>query len=160
MADERHPLCVLVAEQVATARALAEWLTDKGYPAEAVMPGPVATPGDSLGLTEEAFTGIEVRVAKPENVDPAKQLIAEQKDTLKEIQERHQKRAARTGTVTAECEDCGKPSEWPATEMGTVQTCPHCGRYMDVPDPDENWDGVDFSEEEAAAEDGPPDQGS
>ena len=31
--------------------------------------------------------------------------------------------------------------------MGTIQDCPQCGQYMDVPDPDENWDDVDFTAE-------------
>jgi hypothetical protein len=28
--------------------------------------------------------------------------------------------------------------------MGTTETCPKCGAYMDVPDPDDDWSGVDF----------------
>ena len=31
--------------------------------------------------------------------------------------------------------------------MGKTEVCPHCGQYMDVPDPDENWDDVDFGGE-------------
>ena len=149
MAADRHPQCVLVASEIATARALADWLTEKGYPAEAVPPPAVAAPGDSLGLSEEAFIGIEVRVAKPEHVDPAKAAIAEQKEALDAIRDLHKKRAARTGTVTAVCEDCGKSSEWPAAEMGTTQVCPHCDGYMDVPDPDDDWGDIDFSEGES-----------
>jgi hypothetical protein len=145
MADERHPQCVLVVPELASAAALAEWLTGKGFPAQAVPPSAVAAPGDSLGLTEEAFTGIEVRVVNPEHIEPARKEIEEQKAALAAIRERHERWAARTGTVTAVCEDCGKSSEWPAAEMGKTQTCPHCNSYMDVPDPDENWDDVDFS---------------
>jgi hypothetical protein len=152
MADAVHPQTVLTVEEIGTARALADWLTDKGFPAEVVTPGAVATPGDSLGLSEETFPGIEVRVVKPEHVEPARQAIAEQKEALDEIRALHQKRASRTGTTTAVCEDCGKASGWPAAEMGTTQTCPHCGRYMDVPDPDEKWDDVDFEAEDEDTE--------
>jgi hypothetical protein len=148
MSAERHPLCVLVAPEMATARSLADWLTDKGFPAEPVMPAAIASPGDVLGFTEETFNGIEVRVQSAEHAEPAKQAIAEMKAEVAEVQGRQQKRAERTGTVTAVCEDCGKSSDWPASAMGTTETCPHCGNYMDVPDPDENWDDVDFEEGE------------
>ena len=36
--------------------------------------------------------------------------------------------------VHANCEDCGKPTTFPASKQGSVQTCPHCGAYLDVPD--------------------------
>jgi hypothetical protein len=145
MADERHPQCVLVAPEMAAARALADWLTEKGFPAEPLMPPAIAATGDSLGLTEEAFTGIEVRVLKAEDAEPAKQAVAEMRDEVAAVRDRQKQRAERTGTVTAVCEDCGKPSDWPASAMGTTETCPHCSSFMDVPDPDENWDDVDFS---------------
>jgi hypothetical protein len=52
--------------------------------------------------------------------------------------------------VTATCEDCGKSSEWPAAVMGTTEVCPHCGGYMDIPDPDDDFSGMDFGEDEDA----------
>jgi hypothetical protein len=152
MSVDRHPQCVLVASEMATAQALAEWLTEKGFPAEVVTPGPVATPGDSLGLSEETFPGLEVRVVKPEHVEPARGAMAEHKETLEAIQARQRKRAERTGTVTAVCEDCGKSSDWPAAEMGTTQVCPHCDSYMDIPDPEDDWGDVDFGTAEAESE--------
>jgi hypothetical protein len=148
MAEERHPQCVLVAEEMGSARALADWLTDKGFPAEPLMPPVIATPGDSLGLSEEAFTGIEVRVLKPEDAIPAKHAIEEMREEIAAIQERRQKRTERSGTVSAVCEDCGKSSDWPAASMGTTETCPHCGHYMDVPDPEDDWADVDFAAED------------
>ncbi len=148
MADERHPNCVKVVEEMASAKQLADWLTDKGFPATPVMPDLGATPGDSLGLSPESFIGYEVRVVKDEHAEPARQALEDLKEEVKEKLAKIQKRAERTGTTTAECEDCGKSSEWPASVMGTTETCPHCGCYMDVPDPDENWDDMDFEEEE------------
>lgn len=144
MSEERHPQTILVAEEFSTANALAEWLTEKGFPAEVVRPSAAATPGDSLGLSPEIGSGIEVRVLSVEHVEPAKQAIDEQKAAIAEIRAREEKRAARTGTVEAVCEECGKSSTWPASQMGTTQDCPHCGAYMDIPDPDENWDEADF----------------
>jgi hypothetical protein len=32
--------------------------------------------------------------------------------------------------------------------MGTTETCPHCTGYMDIPDPDDDWSGVDFGDPE------------
>ena len=58
------------------------------------------------------------------------------------------KHAKRTGTVTATCEDCGKSSGVAAAKMGTTEVCPHCGGYMDIPDPEEDWSDVDFGEAE------------
>jgi len=148
MAEERHPQCVLVAKDMPTARALADWLAEKGFPAEPEMPRAIANPGDSLGLTEESMTGVEVRVAKLEHVEPAKQAIADLHEEVAAVRDRQQKRAERTGTVAAVCEDCGKSSDWPAASMGTTETCPHCGHYMDVPDPEDNWNDMDFGAEE------------
>jgi len=34
--------------------------------------------------------------------------------------------------IEAVCEECGKPSKFPASQRGTVQTCPHCWSFMDV----------------------------
>lgn len=152
MADDRHSQCLLVAEDVRLAAALAEWLTEKGFPAEVASPGPVAEAGDSLGISEATHPGVEVRVTNPDHVAPAREAIQEKRDEILAIREQQAKRAARTGTVTAVCEDCGKPSEWPAAVMGTTEVCPHCTGYMDVPDPDENWDDVDFGSEDADAE--------
>jgi rRNA maturation protein Nop10 len=100
-------------------------------------------------VTPEDF---EIRVTDPKQADAAKELLTEAvaAGMKKAIRE---KRAARTGTTTATCEDCGKPSDWPASAMGTTEVCPHCGGYMDIPDPEEDdWSGVDFGEDEDAKE--------
>jgi hypothetical protein len=148
MSDERHPHCVRVVEEMTAARQLAEWLTEKGFPASVEMPELVATPGDSLGITPESFTGYEVRVAMTEHAEPARQALEDLKEEVAARMEKVKKRSERTGTATAVCEECGKSSDWPATSMGTTETCPHCAAYMDVPDPEENWDDVDFGAED------------
>lgn len=38
------------------------------------------------------------------------------------------------------CEECGKRSEFPAAQKGSVQNCSHCGAYVDVGD-DVGFDG-------------------
>ncbi len=46
--------------------------------------------------------------------------------------------------IEVTCEECGETSEFPATQKGSVQSCPHCGAYVDVGDevPFEGWDEV------------------
>jgi hypothetical protein len=34
--------------------------------------------------------------------------------------------------VEAVCEECGERATFPAAQLGSVQSCPHCGEYMDV----------------------------
>jgi hypothetical protein len=155
---EQDPRCVLVSPDRRAAEAIAALLTDKGYPAEPVSP-PIATATDALtGATEALAPEFEVWVTNPDHAEPARAYIGEQREMLAALREREARRAARTGTVTAFCEECGKSSEWPASDMGKTQECPHCGRYMDVPDPDENWDDVDFESGEEAAEQGEVEQ--
>ena len=36
--------------------------------------------------------------------------------------------------IQMQCEGCGKTVTFPATELGTVQECPECGGYLDVPE--------------------------
>lgn len=59
------------------------------------------------------------------------------------------RRAADHGTskitgppVEVVCEQCGKRSEFPAAQLGSVQNCPQCGAYVDVGD-DVAFDGWD-----------------
>ena len=40
------------------------------------------------------------------------------------------------------CAACGNHVYFPR------EICPHCGGYMDIPDPDEDWSDVDFGAEE------------
>jgi hypothetical protein len=38
------------------------------------------------------------------------------------------------------CEECNQPSEYPASRRGTIETCEHCGAYVDVEDSGEgDW---------------------
>jgi rRNA maturation protein Nop10 len=151
MAD--NPNTVYVAEDHKLADAVIQLLAGKGIEAEAVsIPGHAETDpltGASAGVTPEEF---EIRVTDATKAADAKELLTEAvaASMKKAIRD---KRASRTGTATATCEDCGKPSDWPAAAMGTTEVCPHCGGYMDIPDPEEDdWSGVDFGEDEDAKE--------
>jgi hypothetical protein len=57
--------------------------------------------------------------------------------------EEAQRRAANRATadesdakIVVRCEECGKQSEYPAAQNGTVQNCTHCFAYVDVGDND------------------------
>lgn len=148
MADELHPCCVHATENMDAAKAVADLLTDKGFPAAVWLPDVVASTGDSLGLSPETVKGYEVRVLKEAHAEPAREMLADLKEDVRERLEKEKQRAERTGTVSAVCEECGKSSDWPASAMGTTESCPHCDAYMDIPDPDDDWGDVDFGEDE------------
>jgi hypothetical protein len=149
MSDERDPRTVYLAEDAKLAEAAIQFLAANNIPAEF---GPVA-PVETSALTGESSTPEEfpILVTDPTKVEDAKALLTkvEQYPAFRAILD---KRAARTGTVTATCEDCGKPSEWPAAAMGTTEVCPHCANYMDIPDPEDEWSDVDFGAPEGDEE--------
>jgi len=152
----RDPKCVFVGKDGASANLIAGILIGAGFPAEVMNE---ATLGGFEGITGlvpgYSHKGVEVWVVDPGHIEPAKQLLDEEMKTIDAAKE---KRANRTGTISAECEECGRASDWPAPSMGTTETCPHCGAYMDIPDPDDEWSDVDFGaseeDDEAAPEDG------
>jgi hypothetical protein len=149
---EGNPLTVFVAENSDLADAVLKLLGSAGIEAEAASPPPKAESEPITGITELVTSDeIEIRVTNLKQVEAAKELLtsAVNAAALREVRD---KRANRTGTVSAVCEDCGKSSEWPASDMGTTENCPHCGAFMDIPDPDDNWDGVDFGEDEDATD--------
>ena len=141
---------VFVADDPKLADAVIQMLAGKGIEAEAVsQPGHAESDpltGASAGVTPEEFV---IPVADPKKVEAARELLNEaMAASLRQAV--RDRRAGRTGTVTATCEDCGKPSDWPAAAMGTTELCPHCQGYMDIPDPDDDWSGVDFGTDEDA----------
>ena len=50
------------------------------------------------------------------------------------------------GSIKVECHDCRLVTEFPASAVGTVQTCPRCRAYLDVGELD--WEEQDFGEPE------------
>jgi hypothetical protein len=146
----RDPKCVFVGKDGASANMIAGILDGAGFPAQVMNE---ATLGGFEGITGLvpgfSHKGVEVWVLNPEHAEPAKAFLDEE---IKAAEAEKARRASRTGTVTATCEDCGKASEWPAGTMGTTEICPHCGGYMDIPDPDEDWSDVDFGAEEGEEE--------
>lgn len=147
-----NPDTVFVAENLQVAEAVVQFLASNEIPAEVFTSATQTTSEPITGLSE--VTGgeqFEVRVTDPARLKAAQELIssAESGAIVQSIRE---KRLQRNGTVTATCEECGKSSEWPAASMGTTETCPFCSAYMDIPDPDDDWSGVDFGKPEDEGE--------
>jgi len=134
---DRDPKCVYVADSAAKADVIALFLNDHEIPAQVMNQNTIGSEdltGKPPGVLEQEF---EVRVIHPEQAEAA---LALMKAHAEALAAEKATRAARTGTVTVVCEECGKSVEFPASEQGTVQECPLCAKWVDVPDPDDNWD--------------------
>lgn len=153
MAEEQSsPQTVFVAESAAVAEAVVQLLAGSGIVAEIIAPAVHAEAQPITGLTELVPTGqFEVRVNDPAAAATARELL-DSALAAAALQAARRKRAQRSGTISAVCEECGRSSDWPASAMGTTENCPHCAAYMDIPDPEEDWSGVDFGQPE---DDGP-----
>ncbi|MCI0700272.1 MAG: hypothetical protein L0241_04240 [Planctomycetia bacterium] len=140
---ERDPRSVFVAENARIAEAVIKLLAAVGIPAEVAQSGTQTTSDPVTGMTEVPAEEFDIVVTDPAKMDAAKSLL-ETAETATVVRGIRDRRANRTGNVTALCEECGKSSEWPATAMGTTEVCPYCAKYMDIPDPDDEWSGMDF----------------
>lgn len=114
-----------VFQFVAEAELMQSSLEDQGIPAYLTNDHIIAM--DWLLAT--AVGGVKVQVAK-EDAEAALQLI----------NEFHSKQRNRRVTNTIlpnlvfDCENCGRKIEFPSARAGGVETCPLCGKYVDVPE--------------------------
>jgi ribosomal protein S27E len=148
----RSPRCVYVSDTLGVAEIVAGWLKEQDIAAEVMD---TATLGGFDGKTSitpwvASNRGIEVWVPDAD-VDRARELLAAKTE---EFRLKADQRATRTGTVEAVCEECGHSATFAASAAGTVEDCPSCGAYLDVPDPDEQWDDMEPAEDTDDA--GPP----
>lgn len=120
-----EPICIRRTATVEEADILVAWLAERGIPATVAdrdNPGAFA-----FGVTDTE--GIEVFVANEETARRAKELLAE-------LDREH---AAEHGAEGAEevvevtCEECECSCSFSAAQRGSVQQCPECGAYVDVP---------------------------
>src|SRR5262245_66218929 len=117
----RDPKCVYVTDRASKAEVIVLLLGENNIAAQLV--NPVNLAGQELG----SANGIEVWVNDFADAERAMEVIARHREVLKE-------KAERTYIVKVECYVCGKVCEFPAADAGTVQTCPHCGEYLEVPE--------------------------
>jgi hypothetical protein len=149
---ELDPRCVLVLPERSAAELIAAWLSEKGYGCELIASAPSVSVELLTNATIPEPPSYQVCILNAEQRDAALELLKEHQEGVTALRERELKRASRTGTIMAECEDCGKSSDWPATLMGTTETCPHCQNYIDIPDPEDDWSGFDFGQPEEESE--------
>ncbi len=117
--------CVFRAASIGEADIIVAWLEEQGIRAM------VQDEHSAVMLWVPRVTapwGVEVCVVDPRKAEEAKRLIEHH------IAERDAARAeSGGGVVPVVCEECGHQFELPAVERGTVQRCPGCRAYVDVP---------------------------
>jgi predicted RNA-binding Zn-ribbon protein involved in translation (DUF1610 family) len=122
---------LLSVEDPAVAEAIVAWLAAQEIEAE-VRDGALS---DSTGLAPEANQK-EVWLRDPEQRALAIQIIEKEAQRLtiqRETEEEYE--------IVLDCESCGQRMVFSSKVKGTVQECPHCAEYVDIPDPnDEDFD--------------------
>lgn len=136
--------CVHVDPNSAVATFIASWLTSQGIPARVMNEDALGFEGVTSVASNMGYRGTEVWVDDVAQADQARQLFAEKEA---EIRAAH---SASLGPVEVACDACGVRSTFAAEMRGTVQECPSCKEYIDVPGVGENWDEAEI---ESAAED-------
>ena len=115
-------ICVHRAGDIGEGDIIVAWLAERGIAAmvknryaAGTLPVPqVAAP-----------RGIEVCVIDPAQAEAAKAMLQEHDAASKPDQD--------APPIEAACEDCGQTSVFPASQARTVQVCPRCRCYVDVP---------------------------
>lgn len=78
-------------------------------------------------LLGSAVGGVKLKVAE-DDLARAHELITETKRDTKSDREQ--------AYITFACEECGQRLSFPRHRGGGVESCKHCGKYVDVPDAD------------------------
>ncbi len=120
------PTCVHRAADLGEADIVAAWLAEQG-----ITPLVKDYAAVSLyGLVVSSPRGVEVCVVDEEQRKRATDLLREH---VAEIAAR--KSAEATGPpIPILCKACGRTTSFPHGQRGSVQSCPYCRAYMDVPD--------------------------
>ena len=122
----RDVICVYRAADLGEADIVAAWLAEQGITVH------VKNRNSAINLyvpSVVAPRGIEVCVVDPAQADRAKELLRVHADESA-VKKLHDTAGA---DIEAVCEECGKASRFPFAQRGSVQTCPHCRQYVDVP---------------------------
>lgn len=118
-------VCVYRASSVGHADIVVQWLSTRGI--EAFVHNRLTADMLQTPLIV-APRGVEVRVEKIEEAASARELIEQHLDQL---QGTH---ASEGGPpVETVCEECGWKGSFPSELAGTVENCPECRCYLDVP---------------------------
>ncbi len=120
-------ICVYRALDVAEADIVSAWLADQGIDAHVTNRNP------AMNLYVPSVVspkGIEVCVLDPQQAERAKELVRQHI----ELRKQKSKEPDSGRMIEAVCEECGAAAQFPFEQRGTVQTCPHCRQYLDVPE--------------------------
>jgi len=145
------PNCVFVTSNSEAAYTIVDWLKTQGVQAEVQThmkesDGVMMTPF----ANSDTSSHLEIHIANVERADEIRELIISRKDELLSHAEAVDK--APPEDMVVECEACGKTTVFPGNLQGTVQDCPHCGAYLDVPGGEDefDWSIVDETQSEDA----------
>jgi hypothetical protein len=116
---------VHTAGSVEEARVVAAWLEQQGVETFVKDTNVIG----ALGYATPAFAprGIEICVVDEAVAERARTLLAERARTPTPAD-------ANAPGIEARCEECGRTASFPASQRGTVQSCPYCGAYIDIVD--------------------------
>lgn len=117
--------CIYRASSVEQADIVIAWLAEQDISAF-VKDRNMA--GNYVALAV-APRGVEICVADPKDAVRAEALLQEH---LKSIKSRSG--APANKVIPVLCSECGRQIEFPSELYGSVQTCPSCGRNIDVGD--------------------------
>ncbi len=124
----RELITVYYAEWAGEAEFVVYWLAERGIPA-AIRNWCAPSETASENPVIDAPGGIEVCCERCSNVARAIHLLKT------ELALPAEKRAMKSGeaSVVSTCEACGHRGAFDACEAGSVQVCPNCGEFVDVP---------------------------
>lgn len=117
------PVCIRRTGSVEEAELLVAWLDESGIDATIIgqdNPGVLA-----FGVTDHQ--GIAVFVPDEETAERASAALAEHE------KQRGQNTTGEAVDVDVTCEDCGQLCSFDSGQIGSVQACPECGSFLDVP---------------------------
>ncbi len=154
--SRKDPRSVFTSDDHAAAEFVAEWLGKQGIDSELITH---IKESDGVGLTpfsdSQSTSHMEVFVKNIDDVETVKKLIVENQESI--LQEAKKRDETTPEKIAVVCDHCGKTAVYPGTMQGTVQECPYCGEYLDVPGGEDefDWSVVDetISEDELADQD-------
>jgi hypothetical protein len=125
----RDPFAAYNAGSNVEAHLVCGLLRDADIPAEVIED--VSQVGVWLGGTVAEIHKPQVWIERAD-LERARPVLTEyeRRNAARRAAERDEGAAA--PPVAVVCEECGRRSEFPAAQKGTVQSCPHCRAYVDV----------------------------
>ena len=126
----KDPVAVYNAANNLEAQLLRNLLAESGV--EAFVTEDISQVGTWVGGLIPELHKPQVWVDRAE-MERAKPLLEEYERRSALLRQADSEAAARGEQIDAVCEDCGGRVSFPVEQRGSVQQCPLCGEYVDVP---------------------------